>query len=77
MADEIKKEEQQIQQASTEAEEISKVDNKIKLAALAIFNFKKVIAILFAVAVSAALVAVAVSGWTCGDVKKEAVDVRK
>ena len=76
MADPVK-EEQQIQQASTEAEEISKVDNKIKLAALAIMNFKKTIAIVVALALSASIVALAVSEWSCGDVKKDEVEIRK
>jgi hypothetical protein len=76
MADQVK-EEQQIQQASTEAEEISKVDNKIKLAALAIMNFKKTIAIVITLALAASLVALAVSGWSCGDVKKDEVEIRK
>lgn len=77
MSEEIKKEEEQVHDATEEAQEIEKVDNKIKLAALAILNFKKTIAIIFSIALAASIIALAVSGWSWGTVKKDSVELRK
>ena len=57
-------------EAISDAEEIKATDTKIKLVALAIINFKKVMAILLTIAVSGFIIAMALSGWTCGSVVK-------
>jgi hypothetical protein len=59
----------------TEVKEAVKIDSKIKLAALAILNFKKLIAILITLGFTTAIVALAVSGWTCGNVKKDSAQI--
>ena len=61
----------------TEVAEAVKIDSKIKLAALALLNFKKLIAILLTIGLVAAGIALAVSGWTCGKVTKSNVEIKK
>lgn len=71
MADEIKQVEAQEVKADAEVAEAVKIDSKIKLMALALLNFKKLIAIVIASGLTIAIVALAISGWTCGTVKKD------
>ncbi len=61
----------------SEVTEAVKIDSKIKLAALALLNFKKLIAILLTLGVVTAIVALSVSGWTCGKVQKSNVEIKK
>jgi hypothetical protein len=79
MAEEIKPTEEQVeaQAVSETVEEAAKIDSKIKLMALALLNFKKLVIIVVAVAISASLIVIALSGWSCGNVKKDSVELRK